>query len=270
MKKDIKKSKNLKNNEVLTNKVFHWIKLYLNKYIAVILFICLWELLSIIGFFDPDFISSPTTVIINFIYLIFQSSFIEDIFYTFARVSIGIGLALLISIPLGFILGGFFKKIENSLNPMFRILEQFNPLTLFHLLILITLINELSTILVIYWAAQWPLLNNTISGAKSVNPTYIKIAKAATYNKFDIFWKIQLRSSLPNIFTGLRLSILFGFLIAFGVEMMGMTTGRGLGYFIITSQMHGSIPHVWVGIVTMTLLSLAMTIGLNKIEQHVT
>jgi ABC-type nitrate/sulfonate/bicarbonate transport system permease component len=135
-------------------------------------------------------------------------------------------------------------------------------------MILLTLFNELSTILVIYWAAQWPILNNTASGAKNVNPIYIKVAKAAKIDNFDIFWKIQLRSSLPNIFTGLRLGVLFGFLISFGVEMMGMTTGKGLGYFIMQSQMNGQTPYIWVGITTMTILSLLITLSINQTEKY--
>ncbi|KZX14801.1 bicarbonate transport system permease protein CmpB [Methanobrevibacter cuticularis] len=260
--------KNLKREkETSSIKVFNYIKSYFIKFIAIIIFLVVWEILSIVGIFDSNFISSPSTIILAIWHLIFYGTLIVDTLYTLLRVLIGLFLALLIAIPLGFLLGGFFKEIEHSINPLFRILEQFNPLTLFHLLILVTLINELSTILVIYWAAQWPLLNNTVSGAKNVNPVHIKIAKSANFDKFDIFWKVQLRSALPNIFTGLRLGILFAFLIAFGVEMMGMTTGKGLGYFILLSQMNGEVSFIWAGIATMTLLSLTLTLLLTKIEK---
>jgi NitT/TauT family transport system permease protein len=260
--------KNLKReNETLIFKIFSYIKSYFIKFIAIIIFIILWETLSVVGIFDSNFISAPSTIIVTIWQLIFHGTLIVHTLYTLIRALIGICIALLIAIPLGFLLGGFFKKIEHSINPLFRLLEQFNPLTLFHLLILVTLLNELSTILVIYWAAQWPLLNSTVSGAKNVNPVYIKIAKVSNFDVFDIFWKVQLRSALPNIFTGLRLGILFAFLIAFGVEMMGMTTGKGLGYFIMISQMNGEISFIWVGIATMTLLSLTLTLLITKVEK---
>ncbi|MDR2873759.1 MAG: ABC transporter permease subunit [Methanobrevibacter sp.] len=260
------KLESAKENQIY--KIFAHVRSFFIKFIAIILFIILWEVLSIVGVFDPNFISSPTNIIITAWQLIIHGMIIEDILYTLIRVIIGISLAILIAIPLGFLLGGYFKKIEESLNPFFILLEQFNPLTLFHLLILVTIINELSTVIIIYWAAQWPILNNTVTGAKNVNPTYVKVAKATKLDKFDIFWKVQLRSSLSNIFSGIRLGILSGFLMAFGVEMMGMTTGKGLGYFIMNSQMNGEVSFIWAGIFIMTLLSLLITLSINQIEKY--
>ncbi|MDR1721572.1 MAG: ABC transporter permease subunit [Methanobrevibacter sp.] len=231
----------------------------------------MWEVLFDIGVLNPAYFASPSNIVLSMVHLTFHGNLIVDSGFTLIRVLIGLFIAIIVAIPLGFLLGGFFKNLEYSINPMIRLLEQFNPLTVFHIVILFTLINELSTIIVIYLAAQWPILSNTISGAKNVKPVYIKIAKAAMLDKFDIFWKIQLRSSLPRIFTGLRLGVTFGFLMAFGVEMMGMTTGRGLGYFILHTQESTSstdIPYIWAGIVTMTLIAIALNYIITLIENH--
>lgn len=265
--KKINKSKKIK---IIINKFSNLLKPFLIKYIAIIIFIIIWQFLCMIGFFDERFISSFTTTIFTMFYLFLDGTLIINTFYTFLRISIGILLAILIAIPLGFMVGGFYKRLENSLNPLFRVLEQFNPYAFFHFLILLIILNELSAILVIFWAALWPLINNTVAGAKSVKESYIKVAKAVEFDNFDIFWKVKLRSSLPNIFTGLRLSVIFGFLAVFGIEMMGMNTGIGLGYFIMNAQMNGQVSYIWAGIATVTLLSLGIIKIINLIENYFT
>jgi NitT/TauT family transport system permease protein len=190
--------------------------------------------------------------------------------YTFSNVMVGIAVAVLVAIPLGLLLGGFFKKFEKATNPLIKLVEQGNPLTLYHLFVLLIGITQLSTIIVVYWAAQWPILNNTVTGARNVDPVLIKVGRDAGLNKFDIFWKIQLPAATPMIFTGIRVGVLFGFLILMGVEMMGMGSGVGLGYFIMSSQMEMIIPRMWAGIVTLALLTITINLVLIRIENHLT
>ena len=255
-------------NKINNNKLLNLLKSFFVKYIAIITFIIIWEVLSIVGFFDERFISSFSATFSTLLYLTIDGSLIVNTFYTFLRILIGISLAVLIAIPLGFMVTGFYKKLEKSMYHLFRVLEQFNPYAFFHFLILLIISNELSVILVIFWAALWPLINNTVVGAKNVQEIYIKLARAANFDKFDIFWKVHLRASLPNIFTGLRLSVIFSFLAVFGIEMMGMNTGIGLGYFIMLAQMTGQVPYIWAGIVTTTLLSFVITSLITIIENN--
>ena len=257
------------NNSIFLN-IFNIFKSFSHKYIAIILFLILWEIFPIIGVFNPLFIPPPSTIAVEMWNLTINSVLTIATLYTFSRVLAGIGFALLIAIPLGFLLGGFFKDFEKASGPLIKLWEQGNPLTLFHLFVLLVGLTELSTIVVVYWAAQWPILNNTVTGAKSVDPVLVKVARAAGLSKFDIFWKIQLPASLPTIFTGIRLGVIFAFLILMGVEMMGMSSGIGLGYFIMSAQMATMIPRMWAGIVTMTLLCISINYVLVRIERHFT
>jgi NitT/TauT family transport system permease protein len=244
------------------------LKSILHKYIAIIIFLILWEIFPIIGIFNPLFIPPPSVVFLTMGKLIIDGTLIVATLYTFMRVILGITMAILIAIPLGFLLGGFFKKFEESINPVIKIIEQFNPLTLFHLFIIFVALTDFSTVMVVYWAAQWPILNNTVTGSKNVDISLIKVGKASNLDKFDIFWKIQVPASIPTILGGIRLGVIFALLIVMGVEMMGMNTSTGLGYFIMTTQMYGLTSEMWAGIVTMTLLGIVINLGLLKIEKY--
>ena len=96
------------------------------------------------------------------------------------------------------------------------------------------------------------------------------MGRASGLGKFDIFWKIQLPAALPTLFTGIRLGVIFAFLILLGVEMMGMSSGNGLGYYIMETQMAGMIPQMWAAIVTLAILTISINLALLQIEKHLT
>lgn len=268
--KMIEATESIKSGNTLIISILSAFKSLSHKYIAIIIFLILWEIFPIIGVFNPLFIPPPSAIVVEMWNLTLNGALPVATLYTFSRVFAGIGFALLIAIPMGFLLGGFFKRFEEVTNPLVKVFEQGNPLTLFHLFVLLVGLTELSTIIVVYWAAQWPMLNNTVTGARNVDPVLVKVGKASGLGKFDIFWKIQLPAALPTVFTGIRLGVVFAFLILMGVEMMGMSSGVGLGYFIMKSQMATLIPRMWAGIVTMSLLCIVINLALLQVEKHLT
>jgi NitT/TauT family transport system permease protein len=246
------------------------VKSILHNYLAIIIFLLIWEILPTIGVVNPLFIPTPSTIAVQMYSLTIDGTLPINTLATFSRVLVGLGFALLIAVPIGFILGGLFKNFEKALNPLIKFIEQGNPLTLFHVFVLFIGVAELSTLFVVYWAAQWPILNNTISGAKNIDPVLVKVGRASGLGKFDIFWKIQLPAALPTLFTGIRLGVIFAFLILLGVEMMGMSSGNGLGYYIMETQMAGMIPQMWAAIVTLAILTISINLALLQIEKHLT
>ena len=242
----------------------------IHKWAAILIFLIIWELAPLLGWINPLYIPPPTTIAVEMWNLTITGVLPIATLSTFARVFAGIGIAIIVALPLGYLLGGYFKNFEKVSNPVVKLLEQGNPLSLFHLFVLLVGLTELSTIIVVYWAAQFPMLNNTTTAMKNVDPVLIKVGKVSGLNKFDLFWKILLPASLPTVFTGIRLGVVFAFLILMGVEMMGMSSGVGLGYLIMTAQMATMIPRMWAGIVTMSLLCIAINYALLRLEKHFT
>jgi NitT/TauT family transport system permease protein len=260
----------LKPDNSLFLNIISSVKSILHKYLAIIIFLLIWQILPTIGVLNPLFIPTPTTIAVQMYSLTLDGTLPINTLATFSRVLVGVVFALLIAVPIGFILGGLFKNFEKALNPLIKVIEQGNPLTLFHVAVLFLGVVELSTLFVIYWAAQWPILNNTVSGVRNIDPSLVKMGRAAGLGKFDIFWKIQLPSAIPIIFTGIRLGVIFAFLILLGVEMMGMSSGNGLGYYIMETQMAGMIPQMWAAIVTLAILTISINVALLEIEKHLT
>ena len=239
-----------------------------HKGVAIIAFIILWELLTTVGIVDSTFIPSPSTIIITSWGMLFSSKFLFDTAITLSRVFLGLGIALAVGIPLGYLLGGFFKDFEKAIDPLLQLLGQLNPWSAFHIFIVFLGIGELSVVGAVFYISLWPILYSTVSSVKNVDPVLLKVGKAACIGKFKIFWKVILPSSLPIVFSGIRLGALLAFFMATGGEMMG--AGDGLGYLIMWYQMYGLIPEMWVIIVSISLMGMIFIYILLQLEKYFT
>ena len=239
-----------------------------HKGVAIIIFFILWELLTTVGIIDSTFIPAPSTIALAAWGMFFSSDFLFDTAVTLSRVFLGLGIALAVGIPLGYLLGGFFKDFEKAIDPLLQLLGQLNPWSAFHLFIVFLGIGELSVVGAVFYISLWPILYSTVSSVKNVDPVLLKVGKAACIGKFKIFWKVILPSSLPVVFSGIRLGALLAFFMATGGEMMG--AGDGLGYLIMWYQMYGLIPEMWVIIVSISLLGMIFIYMLLRLERYFT
>ena len=248
--------------------VIGYLKHLSHKWTAVIVFFILWEILPTIGIIDQTLVPSLSTIAMTLWDPILAGVLPENTAISMVRMFLGWGIALVVAIPLGYLLGGFFEDFENAVEPLLQLLGQLNPWSFFHLAIVFLGIGEISIVAAVFYISLWPVLYNTITGLKNVNPAFVKIARAAGMEKFEIFWKVQLHASLPVVFTGIRLGALFAFFMVMGAEMMG--AGDGLGHMIMFDQMYGLIPQMWMGIVVMSLLGIAFDYVLMRLEKYFT
>jgi len=246
--------------------IFGIFKSTIHKYIAVIVFILLWQILPTIGVINPIFIPTPTTIAESWWALLIDGTLVTNTIVSLWRVLLGFALALIVALPLGFLLGGFFSNFEKAINPLLQILGQANPFTLFSVFILFFGIGEISKISIIYWVTQWPILFNTITGITNVDPVLIKLGKSIGLSKVKTFTHILIPASLPTVFTGIRMGAVFTLFMLIGAEMIGSTAG--LGYMIMQAQMVMAIPKMWAGIVTVAIVGIVLNYAIVLIEKR--
>jgi NitT/TauT family transport system permease protein len=233
---------------------------------AIIVFLTVWEFAPQLGLINPILIPTPTRIANEMWVLTQNGVLIQNITVSMSRVLIGFGIALAVALPLGFLLGGFFKTFETGINPLLQLLSQANPFTLFPVFITLLGIGEISKISIIFWVCQWPVLFNTVSGIKNVDPGLVKMAKSAGLSKFQMFYKVLLPDAMPQVFTGIRMSAVFAFFMLIGAEMIGASSG--LGFMILQAQATFQMDKMWAGIVTVALLGILMSWILLVIERR--
>lgn len=243
-----------------------FLKSWFLKSIAIIVFIALWEIGPRAGFIDPQFVATPSMIIITMWQMTLSGDLLAHIFISLQRALIAFAIAAAVGIPLGFLLGGWFTNLEKLLFPLLLVLGQVNPFTIFPVIVLFFGIGEIAKVIIIFWVALWPILFNTISGAKNVDAALVKCARAMGASKPVLFYKVILPAAAPFIFTGIRMSTGISFFMLIAAEMLGAS--KGLGWLVLNSQTNYQIPRLFVGVVTIALLGLLISNLVNRLEKR--
>jgi NitT/TauT family transport system permease protein len=153
---------------------------------------------------------------------------------TLYRVVCGFGLAVAIGLPLG-VLMGRFRPIENFFLPLASALMPIPSLAWIPVFILWFGLGNTVTILIVFYAALFPMLLNTWSGVRSVNPIWLRAAGAMGANERALFWKVIIPGAAPFIIAGLRQSFLRSWIAVIGAEMLA-ASDWGLGWVIFDAK----------------------------------
>ena len=251
-----------KKRESLKNKVFY---VYRNS-IAVIAFFVFWEIAPRIGILDRQFKPPLSEILEKLWVMMIAGKLTEHIIASLSRAVCGFLLAAAIALPLGFCLGGWFKKFEEYLNPLLSVLAQVNPFSVFPLFILLFGIGETAKISIIFWVCVWPILFGTVNGVKNIDPLLVKAASAMGTPKIMLFWKIVLPGAAPTIFAGLKQGAGISFFMLIAAEMIGATAG--LGFLVLKSQVNYQIKDLFVAVVIIAVLGLAISYSISLIEKR--
>ena len=114
---------------------------------------------------------------------------------------------------------------------------------------------------------QWPILLNTVSGVKEVDPLLIKAARSMNASTWQILTKVVLPAAFPSIFLGIRLAATYSILVLIAAEMIGAKSG--LGFLLFDSEQLFQIPTMFASIMTMALLGLGLNYGLQEIGSRI-
>jgi NitT/TauT family transport system permease protein len=233
------------------------------KSIAVILFLILWEVAPRLGLVDSQFIPSLSTIFATLKLMIPAGKLQLHIFLSLKRAIMGFCFAALIAMPLGFLLGGWFKRFEEYLQPLLSVLSKINPFSMFPIFILLFGIGELTKVIIILWVCIWPMLFGTINGVRNIDPVLVKAALAMGTSKIELFWKVVLPGAAPSIFAGLKQGSGTSFFMLIAAEMIGSTAG--LGFLVLNSQINFQIPRLYVAVIIIAILGL----GINYLIEHI-
>jgi len=243
-----------------------WLKKVLYGSLSIMLFLIIWEGASRTGLIIKSVIPPPSLVVQAIIQSAQSGELLMHTAESLKRASIGFLLAIIIAIPAGFLLGTFFKILEEALLPFFKMLEKLNPFAIFPVFMIILGIGNVEKIAIIFWVAQWPLLFYTIAGTKSVDPYLIKSARSMGANRRRLFLDIILPSAVPSIFTGIKLSAQISFFMIIASELIGST--EGLGWYFLAANQAFSIPLMYGIILVITILSVIINVLFSKLERH--
>ncbi|MEV6554515.1 ABC transporter permease [Nocardia sp. NPDC051756] len=233
--------------------------------IVIALFLLLWQLAPTLGLVDEVFLPPFSVVAQAFVDLVVSGELWTHISASLSRSLAGYAIALVVAIPLGVSIA-WYKPVADFLNPILELFRNTAALALLPVFILILGIGETSKIALVVYASTFPILLNTISGVRTVDPLLIKSAVSLGLSPLRLFQKVILPAALPSIFTGLRMAAASSILVLLAAEMFGARAG--LGYLITAAQQNFQIPNMYAGIIAISLLGLAFNGLLVTLERR--
>ncbi|MDT7558545.1 MAG: NitT/TauT family transport system permease protein [Pseudonocardiales bacterium] len=225
---------------------------------AIVAFLLAWEFVPRSGLVDRVFLPPLHTVLGAWLALAGNGQLEQHLGASLLRSVTGLALAVLIAVPLG-VLVGWYRPVAEALNPLLEIFRNTAPLALLPVFVLLLGLGETSKIALVLFASLWPILLNTVSAVRTVDPLLVRSARSLGLSSLSLFWKVVLPSALPTLFTGVRLAVASSIMVLVAAEMMGAKAG--LGYLINSAQFNFQIPQMYAGILTISLLGL----GLNQL-----
>jgi len=170
------------------------------------------------------------------------------------RVATGYIVAVSVAIPLGIAIG-ISPVAYRAFNPYIQLLKPISPLAWLPLGLYILRDSEQTGVFIILISSIWPTLINTAFGVANVNQDYLDVANTLGASRLCTIFKVIIPAALPNIMSGLRISMGIAWLVIVAAEML---LGSGLGYFIWNEWNNLYIPNILVAIFTIGLTGLLL------------
>jgi len=188
-----------------------------------------------------------------------------NILYSLYRVGIGFGLAALIGIPLGFMIGRF-KFLAAMTAPIISLLRPVSPLAWLPIGLLVLHKAEPASIWVIYISSIWPMILNTAVGVRQVPQDYLNVARVLNLSEWKVFTRILFPAVLPHVLTGVRLAIGIAWLVIVAAEML--TGGVGIGFWVWDEWNNLNVEHIIIAIFVVGIIGLLLEQGLIWIAKR--
>jgi NitT/TauT family transport system permease protein len=202
--------------------------------LTLLLAAALYEALARSGWFAPALMPTLPKVAGTLATALLDGSMLAHAVTTLYRVLFGFALAILAGLPLG-ILMGRSRTVENFVLPLASALMPIPSLAWVPVFILWFGLGNTVSILIVFYAALFPMLLNAWAGVRAVNPLWLRAAGAMGANEQALFWKVIIPGASPFIITGLRQAFLRAWVAVVGAEMLA-ASDWGLGWVIFDAK----------------------------------
>lgn len=220
---------------------------------GIVAFLLLWQLAPTLGWVDKTFLPPVTEVLHAWWGLATSGELWVDVQASLIRSLSGFAIAVVVAVPAGLLIA-WYRTLADALSPLLTVFLNTAAVALLPVFVLILGIGETSKIAIVAYASFWPVLYNTISGARDVDPLLVRAVRSLGVTGLQLFQKVIFPGALPTIFTGMRLAGATSILVLITTELVGAKAG--LGYLISNSQFNFQIPQMFAGIITVAAVGL--------------
>ncbi len=220
--------------EVLRDRRLSSLRRVLFVVAEVVVALALWEVaVGVFVIVNPIFFPPPSAVLAGFLRLVGSGVLLENAVYSFQNFAVGYALGASAGITCGLLLGSSYV-LGKLLAPIAWTLYAFPQVAIRPMTTIWFGFGAAPIIFLVFLASFFPVLLNTMSGVRTVDPTLLRAGRVFGARRWELWWKIMLPATVPFVLTGLRLAVVSGFIGLLVSELVG--SPRGFGALISISS----------------------------------
>ncbi|MGB3387772.1 MAG: ABC transporter permease [Pseudaminobacter sp.] len=200
---------------------------------------------------------SPTSALPALVDLMVGSDLPLHIYVSLKRVLVGLGIALVIGVPVGLLVGSF-KLAEAATTPAFQFLRMISPLSWMPIAVMVFGVGDAPIYFLLAFAAVWPILLNTTAGVRHLDPHWLLLARSLAATGWETLSRVIIPGVLGHVLTGLRLAIGISWIVLVPCEMLGVSAG--LGYFILDTRDRLAYPELMATVLVIGIIGYGLDV----------
>lgn len=181
------------------------------------------------------------------------------------RVTVGFGLAVVLGIPFGLLLG-WSARLFRAFNPIIQVLRPISPIAWIPVAILWFGVDDKSPVFLIFLASVFPITVAAMAAVQNMQLVYVRAARNFGLSRRQLFTRVIFPACLPQILTGVRIALGVAWLVVVAAEMIAVNSG--LGFLIIDARNAGKrYDLVVAGMVMIGLIGLVLDLLMRRLER---
>jgi ABC-type nitrate/sulfonate/bicarbonate transport system permease component len=225
----------------------------------------LWQVAAERAWVNPIFLPTMGEVGAAIIQVITSDRFPNDLRVSGYEFAWGLGLSVLIGGSVG-ILVGWFKPVEEFVQPLVIAINSIPNLALIPLLILIFGIGTLPKILLVMLSCIVVMIMNTSAGVKAADAQLMRMARSFKANQAQLIRTVVVPSVIPYFMTGVRICVGKAVVTVAVAEIFGSTAG--LGNILIVAQTSFNMPVMYAAVIILTVIGIVLTQAAELVERY--
>jgi NitT/TauT family transport system permease protein len=235
--------------------------------LGIFIFFLILEFVTRLELVPPIYLPRASTVVRRMIELLQDPKFLRHVLATLHAWAVGLTFATLISLPIGILIGTSELAYKMS-SPLIEFMRPIPSVALIPLGILLWGQGFSMKVILVAYAATWPILFNTVYGVHDVDPIAVQTARCFGLKQTAILRRISLPSAAPFIFTGIRISAAIGLIVVIGAELLA-SADSGIGsYILFVSLNGGQMDSVLAGAAIAGIIGAMINSGLGLIDRR--
>ncbi len=212
-----------------------WVRRSLSGLAGLVSVVVIWWL-AITVFTEPNSLAaqfSPARALATLPSLIVDDRLLIHVATSLRRIAIGLAWALLIGVPLGFLLGRV-RALDTALSPTLQFLRMISPLSWMPIAVMSLGVGDRAVYFLLAFAAVWPLVMSTAAGVAQIDRRWVQLGESLAATRSEMLWHVYVPGIAAHVLTGVRLAIGIVWIVLVPAEMLGVSSG--LGYLILDTR----------------------------------